>query len=186
VWGLKITDLNQGVVYGIDTPETKLDKKLNTSFHYDHIFGTVLNRFMVQSAIRMPLTVYGQGTQKRTFLNINDTLQCVELAIKYPAKPGVYKVRNQFTQVFDIMELAILTKNAASKIGIKLKIKRIDNPRVEMSKHYYKPTNKSFLKIGLSPQKLNTEFIENILIKIYEQKHLIDKKIIYPKIKWKN
>lgn len=186
VWGLKITDLNQGVVYGIDTPETKLDKKLNTSFHYDHIFGTVLNRFMVQSAIRMPLTVYGKGTQKRTFLNINDTLQCVELAIKYPAKPGIYKVRNQFTEVFDIMELAVLTKNAASKIGIKLKIKKIDNPRVEMSKHYYKPTNKSFLKIGLSPKKLNTRFIENILIKIYEQKHLIDKRIIYPKIKWKN
>lgn len=186
VWGLKVTDLNQGVVYGIDTPETKLDKKLSTSFHYDHIFGTVLNRFMVQAAINMPLTVYGYGTQKRTFLNINDTLQCVELAIKNPAKPGIYKVRNQFTETFDIMELANLTKKAAFSIGLNLRIKKLKNPRVEMPKHYYKPTNKSFLKIGLNPKKLNVDFIASNLKKICENRILIDKKIIQPKIKWKN
>ena len=141
---------------------------------------------MVQAAINMPLTVYGHGTQKRTFLNINDTLQCVELAIKNPAKPGVYKVRNQFTETFDIMELANLTKKAAFSIGLNLKIKKLKNPRVEMTKHYYKPTNKSFLKIGLNPKKLNVDFIASNLKKIYEKKILIDKKIIQPKIKWKN
>ena len=118
---------------------------------------------MVQAAINMPLTVYGHGTQKRTFLNINDTLQCVELAIKNPAKPGVYKVRNQFTETFDIMELANLTKKAAFSIGLNLKIKKLKNPRVEMTKHYYKPTNKSFLKIGLNPKKLNVDFIASNL-----------------------
>ena len=184
VWGLRATDLNQGVVYGIDTPETKLNKKLNTSFHYDHIFGTVINRFIVQAAIGKPLLVYGSGNQVRTFLNINDTLQCVELAIKNPAKKGEYKVRNQFTEIFSIKDLAILVQASARKIGLKTEIKFIKNPRNEMPKHHFKPSNKSFLKIGLKPRKINTKFIIENLNKILNSKKNIDKKIISPKIKW--
>ena len=184
VWGLRTTDLNQGIVYGIDTPETILDKRLNTSFHYDHIFGTVINRFIVQAAIEEPLLVYGKGSQVRTFLNINDTLQCVELAIKNPAEKGEYKVRNQFTEVFSIKDLALLVKASAKKIGLKTEIKFIENPRKEMPKHYYKPSNRSFLKIGLKPRKINSEFIIDNLNKILNSKKNIDKKIISPKIKW--
>ena len=184
VWKLRATDLNQGVVYGIDTPETILNRKLITSFHYDHVFGTVLNRFMVQAAVNMPLSVYGSGNQVRTFLNINDTLQCVELAIKNPAKQGEYKVRNQFTEVFSVKELALLVQKASRLIGIKTKIKYMDNPRKEMSKHYYKPTNKSFLKIGLKAMKIRTDFIVSNIEKIIRSKKNIDKRIINPKIKW--
>lgn len=186
VWGLKATDLHQGVVYGVNTIETILNKNLVTSFHYDHIFGTVLNRFMVQAVCGSPLTIYGSGNQKRTFLNINDTLKCIELAIKKPAKNGEYKVRNQFTEVFDINELAELVKVSAKELGIKVKIKKIKNPRTELSKHYYKPSNKSFLKIGLKPIYLNKEFIKETILYIQKYKANIDKKILVPKIKWKN
>ena len=184
VWNLRVTDLNQGVVYGIETKETSKDERLNTSFHYDHIFGTVLNRFLVQAAINKPLTVYGSGKQTRTFLNINDTLQCIELAIKNPAKKGEYKVRNQFTETFSVYELAKLTQSAAKKVGINLEINLIKNPRVELEKHYYNPTNKSFLKIGLKPIKLTTEYIQQNIKRILNSNVKIDKKIIDPKIKW--
>jgi UDP-sulfoquinovose synthase len=184
VWGLRATDLNQGVVYGIDTPETILDKSLNTSFHYDHIFGTVINRFMVQAAIEKPMLVYGKGNQTRTFLNINDTLQCVELAIKNPARKSEYKVRNQFTEVFTIKQLATLVRDSAKKLGLSTNIKYINNPRKELAKHYFNPSNKSFLKLGLRPRKLNTTFVQNNINKILTKKDNIDLQTISPKIKW--
>ena len=184
-WSLKATDLNQGVVYGIDTPETLISKSLNTSFHYDHIFGTVINRFLVQAAINKPLTIYGKGTQIRTFLNINDTLQCIELAIKNPAKISEYKVRNQFTEIFSINHIANLICKYAKKIGLKTKIQHLKNPRMEQPKHYYKPSNKSFLKVGLKKRKFNEEFIINNLNKIVKLKKSVDKKIIDPTITWK-
>ena len=184
VWGLRATDLNQGVVYGIDTPETVLDKSLNTSFHYDHIFGTVINRFMVQAAIEKPMLVYGKGNQTRTFLNINDTLQCVELAIKNPARKSEYKVRNQFTEVFTIKQLATLVRDSAKKLGLSTNIKYINNPRKELAKHYFNPSNKSFLKLGLRPRKLNTTFVQNNINKILTKKDNIDLQTISPKIKW--
>ena len=185
-WGLRATDLNQGVVYGIDTPETIISPFFNTSFHYDHIFGTVINRFLVQAAMEQPLTVYGKGTQIRTFLNINDTLQCIELAIKNPAKIGEYKVRNQFTETFSILDIAKLVMSAAKIIGLKSKIQYLSNPRTEMPKHYYKASNKSFLKIGLKKRILSKEFIIKNILKIIKNKKLIDKKIIKPSITWKS
>ena len=182
---MRATDLNQGVVYGIDTPETTILKSLNTSFHYDHIFGTVINRFLVQAAINKPLTIYGKGTQIRTFLNINDTLQCIELAIKNPAKISEYKVRNQFTEIFSINQIANLICASAKKIGLKPKIQYLRNPRIEQPKHFYKPSNKSFIKIGLKKRKFSEEFIIQNLYKIIKLKGLINKKIIDPTITWK-
>ena len=139
---------------------------------------------MVQAALNLPLLVYGSGNQTRTFLNINDTLQCVELAIKNPAKQGEYKVRNQFTEVFNIKELALIVQGAARLMGINTKINHIKNPRKEMSKHYYKPTNKSFLKVGLKAKKINKDFVIENIKKIIVSKKSVDKKIINPKIKW--
>ena len=154
VWGIRATDLNQGVVYGIDTPETLIDERLNTSFHYDHIFGTVINRFMVQASIGKPLLVYGKGNQTRTFLNINDTIQCVELAVKNPSKKGEYKVRNQFTEVFTIKQLALLVQKSAKEIGIKSKIQYIKNPRSEEKlKHHFNPSNQKFFKTRIKTKK---------------------------------
>ena len=184
VWGLRATDLNQGVVYGTDTVDTKRHPNLITSFHYDHLFGTVINRFIVEAAIEKPITIYGKGEQKRTFLNINDTMKCVELAIKNPPKKGEYRVRNQFTEIFSINDLASLVVNAAKKIGIKSKIEFLKNPRVEMNKHFYKPTNKSFLKIGLKPIKINDNFIIEQIKYIQKNLNNIDIGSIKPTVKW--
>src|SRR5437588_4231758 len=105
-WGLTATDLNQGVGYGLDTEETTLGRRRATRFDYDELFGTALNRFCVQAVIGHPLTVYGSGTQTRAFLNLRDTLQCVELAIDNPAAPGEFRVFNQFTEQLSVRELA--------------------------------------------------------------------------------
>ena len=122
IWGLRATDLNQGVVYGIQTDETELDDRLLTRFDYDEVFGTALNRFCVQAVIGHPLTVYGKGGQTRGYLNIVDTLQCVELAVRNPAERGEMRVFNQFTESFSILELAELVQKAGSEVGIDVEV----------------------------------------------------------------
>src|SRR5207237_297145 len=128
-WGLAATDLNQGVVYGITTDETELDPELHTSFHYDAVFGTAPNRFCAQAVAGVPLTVYGSGGQKRSFLNIRDTLECVRLAVENAAEPGEYRVFNQFTEVFSVLELAELVAAAAGKLCLDARIEHLENPR---------------------------------------------------------
>jgi len=184
VWGLRVTDLNQGVVYGIETEETKLHPKLETSFHYDEVFGTALNRFCVQAIAGMPLTVYGRGGQTRGYLNIIDTLQCVELAVLYPAQRGEFRVFNQFTELFTINQLADLVKLAGEKVGLKVNIEHIQNPRKEAEEHYYNPIHTKLIDLGLKPNYLSDVLIDSMLRKIYQNKGNIDKDTIMPKIKW--
>src|SRR5579864_1105903 len=136
VWKLAATDLHQGVVYGIETDETKLDERLETSFHYDEVFGTALNRFCVQAVAGIPLTVYGTGGQKRGFLNIRDTLRCVELAIINPAQQGEYRVFNQFTETYTVSQLADLVREQGLKLGLPVEVSHIENPRVERSEEH--------------------------------------------------
>ncbi len=102
IWGLRATDLNQGIVYGQSTKETDVDPLLATRFDYDGVFGTVLNRFCVQAVTGHPLTVYGAGGQTRGMLNIRDTLACVTLALENPADRGEFRVFNQFTESFSV------------------------------------------------------------------------------------
>src|SRR6476660_10115963 len=130
VWGLRATDLNQGVVYGIESDESAADERLITRFDYDEYFGTVLNRFCLQAVIGHPLTVYGSGGQTRGFLNIRDTLQCVELAVANPAEAGEFRVFNQFTEQFSVLELAELVRGAGEHLGYSVEIQHVDNPRV--------------------------------------------------------
>src|SRR5438552_17032363 len=118
IWGLRATDLNQGVVYGIETEETRLDDGLATRFDYDEVFGTALNRFCLQAVIGHPLTVYGRGGQTRGYLNIVDTMRCVELAALNPPAQGEYRVFNQFTEQFSIVELAELVQKAGAEYGL--------------------------------------------------------------------
>lgn len=184
-WGLRATDLNQGVVYGIETEETKIHPELLTSFHYDDVFGTALNRFCVQAVAGVPLTVYGQGGQKRGFLNIRDTLQCVQIAVDNPAKAGEFRVFNQYTEVFSVKDLAEIVKASGEKLGIKVVIANIPNPRVEQEEHYYNPKNDSLLRLGLKPRRLSEELVDSMLRKIQGARQLIDPETIPPKIKWK-
>ncbi len=184
VWGLRVTDLNQGVVYGMETDEMKLVEGLHTSFHYDDIFGTALNRFCVQAVAGLPITPYGKGGQKRGFLNIVDTLRCVELAALHPAKKGEFRVFNQFTEVFSVNELARLVKDAAEKMGIKAKIKNIKNPRKEAEEHYYNPVHKALPELGLKPHKLSEVLVESMMAKIVEHRAHINEEIVMPRVLW--
>ncbi len=162
-WGLRATDLNQGVVYGIETDETARDERLLTRFDYDEIFGTVLNRFCLQAVIGHPLTVYGAGTQTRGFLNIRDTLACVELAAANPAEAGEFRVFNQFTEQFSVLELAHLVKGAGEHLGYAVEIQHCDNPRVEKEHHYYNAVHTKLLDLGLEPTLLGEELVESMI-----------------------
>ena len=183
-WKLAATDLHQGVVYGIETDETKIDDRLATSFHYDDVFGTAINRFCVQAAIGLPITVYGKGGQCRGFLNIRDTLRCVELAIVNPATPGEYRVFNQFTETFSILHLAELVVQQARKLGLPAEIKHVQNPRVEKEEHHYNPTHTKLLNLGLTPHLLSDELLDTMMASILKYKHRIKQEIILPKVKW--
>ena len=165
IWGLRCTDLNQGFVYGISTKEIDLDyENLATSFHYDSIFGTIINRFITQMTVQKPMSVYGNGTQKRAFLNIQDTINCVQIAIDNPAKKGEFRVFNQFTDFCSLNDMADKIKEFGDKKNLKPKISHIENPRIEEEDHYYNPKNTSLISLGLNPIK----FSENEINKIYK------------------
>ncbi|HET7443651.1 MAG TPA: NAD-dependent epimerase/dehydratase family protein [Solirubrobacterales bacterium] len=183
-WGLRATDLNQGVVYGIDTDETAGDERLITRFDYDEIFGTVLNRFCLQAVIGHPLTVYGAGTQTRGFLNIRDTLACVELAVANPAERGDFRVFNQFTEQFSVIELAELVKSAAGHLGYEVEIRHYENPRVEKEEHYYNAVHTKLLDLGLEPTLLGEELVETMLHKIERYKANAIESAIDPRTRW--
>jgi UDP-sulfoquinovose synthase len=184
VWKTAATDLNQGVVYGIDTPQTEMDRELGTSFHYDHVFGTVLNRFLVQATIGRPLTVYGKGGQTRGFLDIRDTIQCVALACDNPAKPGDFRVFNQFTEQFSVMDLARKVEAAGKRAGLAVKIEHTDNPRVEAEEHYYNAKHTRLLDLGLKPHLLDDAAIDRMLSAVRAHHSLVRADIINPTIKW--
>jgi UDP-sulfoquinovose synthase len=184
VWGLRSTDLNQGVVYGIETDETARDERLCTRFDYDEWFGTVLNRFCVQAVVGHPLTVYGKGGQTRGFLNIRDTLQCVELAVANPPEAGEYRVFNQFTEQFSVGELADLVQHSAAEVGIEIEIDHIDNPRVEAEDHYYNPVHTKLLDLGLEPSYLGDELVRSMLKMIERHRDRVIDSAIDPKTRW--
>ncbi|MCB0860552.1 MAG: NAD-dependent epimerase/dehydratase family protein [Solirubrobacterales bacterium] len=184
VWGLRATDLNQGVVYGIETDETLLDPGLATRFDYDETFGTVLNRFCLQAVIGHPLTVYGAGGQTRGYLNIRDTLRCVELAALNPADRGEYRVFNQFTEHFTVAELAELVQRCAAEVGHEVSIETFPNPRVELEHHYYNPKNQKLLDLGLEPHYLGEELVRSVLKTIEQHKDRVIPRAITPKTKW--
>src|SRR4029079_11491684 len=163
IWGLRATDLNQGLVYGIETEETAFDERLATRFDYDEIFGTVLNRFCLQAVIGHPLTVYGKGGQTRGCLNIRDTLQCVELAVMNPAPQGEFRVFNQFTEQYTVAELAELVREAAEKLAHQVESQSFPNPRVELEEHSYTAVNTKLLDLGLQPHYLGEELVQSML-----------------------
>jgi len=184
IWGVAATDLNQGVVYGIETDQTAIDHELRTSFHYDHVFGTVLNRFLTQASLGSPLTVYGKGGQTRGFLNIRDTLQCVELAVLNPAKAGEFRVFNQFTEQFSIMDLAQKVKAAGQRVGMKVEIDHVPNPRIELEDHYYNAKHSKLVDLGLKPNLLTDAVLDNMLATVHANNANIRREAFNPSIKW--
>jgi UDP-sulfoquinovose synthase len=184
-WGLKITELRLGVVYGMDSPETILHHNLATSFHYDAIFGTVANRFCVQAAVGHPLTVYGNGGQKRAFLCLTDVIQGVHLALQNPPEPGNLRVFNHFSEVLTIRELAERVQGCAKKSGLHVEIEPVVNPRTEKENHYYNPECKGLRELGFSYTPLEEVVDDHLFAKILGSKDRIDLNLITQYILWR-
>jgi len=181
---LKVTDLMQGPVYGVNSSKIMKDACLQPLFTYDDIFGTVLNRFIVQGITNNPLTIYGSGSQIRGYINIKDTIKCIMLSLKNPPKAGNLEIYNQFTEQFSINELANRVITALSKIGLDTKICKIKNPRIEKEKHYYNAKNSKLKKLGLKPTLLTENSIIEIANYVKKYKKNIDKSLFQPRIKW--
>lgn len=183
---LKVTDLMQGPVYGLSTKESDLDDRLLPNFHYDDIFGTVVNRFLVQAVAGIPLTVYGKGGQIRGYLNLRDTLQCIDLAINNPAAEGELKIYNQLTETFTVNELAEKVKQAGALRGIDVAVKSIPNPRKEPEEHYYNPIYTGLMDLGLEPNFMTPEVLSKMMEHIIKHKDQISEEMIFPRIRWNN
>ena len=184
-WGLRATDLNQGVVYGSGTPETDLHSELRTRFDYDDIWGTVLNRFCAQSAVGHALTVYGEGGQTRGFLDIRDTVRCVELAALNSPDRGEFRVFNQFTEQYSISQLAERVKAARSAHGLETTITHLPNPRTEMEAHYYKAKHQRLLDLGLVPHNLDDSLIDRVIGLVEHHKRRIKPELFAPRVDWR-
>jgi len=182
IWGLRATDLNQGIVYGHETEETVLHPELTTRFDYDGVFGTVLNRFCVQAVTGHPLTVYGSGGQTRGMLNILDTLACVELALDHPADPGEFRVFNQFTESWSVLQMAEMVQ---AEFGAQAVIEHTPDPRVEKEEHYYRAAHTKLLDLGLMPHLLDSKVIRSILDAADRFKSRVDPAAILPTVEWR-
>ena len=185
VWGLRATDLNQGIVYGTVTDEVALDETFVNRFDYDEIFGTVLNRFCVQAAIGHPLTVYGKGGQTRGFLDIRDTVRCIEIACLNPAARGECRVFNQFTEQFSVLEIAQMVKIAAKKLGVEVQVDHLPDPRVEAEEHYYNAKHSKLLDLGLEPHFLSHSLLDSLMNIALKYRDRIDTSLIQPRVNWR-
>jgi UDP-sulfoquinovose synthase len=185
IWGLRATDLNQGVVYGTVTEQAERDARLINRFDYEDVFGTALNRFCVQAAIGHPLTVYGKGGQTRGFLDIRDTVRCIELAVENPAERGEFRVFNQFTEQFSVGQLAEMVVDAAGKLGIEARIETLPNPRVEKEEHYYNAKHTGLLDLGLEPHYLGDSLLDSLLNIAVEYRDRVDTDHVMPSVDWR-
>ena len=184
-WGLRATDLNQGVVYGTTTDEVGLDEALINRFDYDEVFGTVLNRFCVEAAVGHPLTVYGKGGQTRGYIDIRDTVRCIELACLTPAAPGEFRVFNQFTEQFSVLELAGLVQEAGRHLGFDVNIQHLPDPRVEKEEHYYNAKHSKLLDLGLEPHFLSESLLDSLMNIAIKYRDRVDTSLFMPRVDWR-
>jgi UDP-sulfoquinovose synthase len=185
VWGLRATDLNQGIVYGTVTDDVARDEVLVNRFDYDEIFGTVLNRFCVQAAVGHPLTVYGKGGQTRGFLDIRDTVRCIEIACLNPAARGEFRVFNQFTEQFSVLEIAQMVKAAAKELGVSVHINHLPDPRVEAEEHYYNAKHSKLLDLGLEPHFLSHSLLDSLMNIAMKYRDRVDESLMRPRVNWR-
>jgi UDP-sulfoquinovose synthase len=183
-WDIRVTDLMQGPVYGLFTVENTEHEELLPFFNYDELFGTVLNRFVVQAVAGYPLTVYGKGEQTRGYLNIKDTLNCVRLSLENSANGGELRIFNQFTETFTVNQLAEHVQRVGTGLGMNVEIKPVKNPRKEAEEHYYNPKHTGLLELGLQPHYLTDEVLAEMMEAVLRHKDLIQHGHIYRQVKW--
>jgi UDP-sulfoquinovose synthase len=186
IWGLRATDLNQGIVYGTVTDEVGLDEALINRLDYDEVFGTVLNRFCVQAAIGHPLTVYGKGGQTRGYLDIRDTVRCVEIACLKPAARGECRVFNQFTEQFSVLEVARMVQTAGKKLGLTVEIDHLPDPRVESEEHYYNAKHSKLIDLGLQPHLLSDSLLDSLINIAVRYADRIEPALFLPQVNWRS
>lgn len=153
LWGLRSTDVMQGIVFGTRIDEMQGDERLATRFDVDQCFGTVVNRFCAQAVLGHPLTPFGAGHQRRGFLPLRDSIDCLTLAIEHPAARGEYRVFNQFDEVYSVTELALRVQQVACSLGLRVDIRPLENPRVEKEEHYYQPDHQKLFDLGYRPAR---------------------------------
>ena len=183
-FGLRVTDLMQGPVYGLSTDESNLDELLLPNFHYDDIFGTVVNRFLVQAVAGVPLTVYGTGGQVRGYLNLRDTMQCIQLALRSRADSGELRVMNQFTETFSVNDLADRVQRVGSELGLAVEVQNVPNPRKEAEDHYYNPAHSALLDLGLEPTYMTDEVLAAMMRQVIAYEDQIARDRIPPRVRW--
>ena len=183
---IRVTDLMQGPVYGLETEQTILDDQLLPNFHYDDIFGTLINRFIVQAISNTPLTVYGEGGQTRGYLNLKDTLQCIDLALNTPPAEGELRILNQFTELFSVNQIAEKIQVVGKQLGLDVKVQNINNPRIELENHYYNAKHHGLLDLGLQPHLLTDDALATMMNKIIQYQEKIDTTKILPRVCWNN
>ena len=185
IWGIRATDLNQGIVYGFETDETAQDARLATRFDYDQIYGTALNRFCIQAAVGYPLSVYGSGQQTRGYINLRDTMRCIELAIASPPQAGEYRVFNQITEQFSLIELAEMVVKQSNRFGLEARLEYLPNPRLESEQHYYNATHTRLTELGLQPHLLNEDVLESLIRCAIDCRERVDRNLILPTVNWR-
>jgi UDP-sulfoquinovose synthase len=182
VWGLRATDLNQGIVYGQQTDETARDDRLATRFDYDAVFGTVLNRFVILAALGRPLTVYGDGGQTRGLIDIRDTVECIRLAAEHPAERGEFRVFNQMTEAMSVLDIAKLVADLHPNV---VPVEHLANPRVEAESHYYKVAHTGLVSLGLQPHLLSDTLLTSLYQIADRYKHRADLAALRPSVNWR-
>jgi UDP-sulfoquinovose synthase len=185
-WGLRVTDLMQGPVYGVETDENTEREDLYPFLNYDELFGTVFNRFIVQAVAGYPLTVYGKGGQTRGYLDIRDTLQCIRLAIDNPANKGELRIFNQFVETFSVNQIADLVQKSGARLGLKVEVKSLPNPRKELEDHYYNPAHTGLLELGLHPHHMSDQTLDRMMQLVMRYRDSIAPERIFRGVKWKS
>ncbi len=186
LWGMRSTDIMQGVVYGTYIDEMGDDERLRTRFDFDQCFGTAINRFCAQAVIGLPLTPYGKGTQKRGFLALRDSMQCLGLAVENPPKAGECRVFNQFEEVYNVTELAERVQGVASGYGLDVAINPMENPRMESESHHYNPDHQHLLDLGYEPTRDMETELKQVFQDLIAHKDRIEarKEAQFPDIRW--
>jgi UDP-sulfoquinovose synthase len=189
-WWLRSYDVMQGVIYGVHTEQVAADPRLRTRFDVDEWFGTVINRFVAQAVVGIPLTIYGSGGQTRGFLALRDAMQCMTRLILSPPEPGQYDVVNQISGVYRVRELAeTVARIAADEFGLEVEIQRLENPRVEADEHPYEVVYEKLpQQLGFEPQVTLEEEVYQML-KLLIQPSIRSRieairQVILPKTRW--
>ena len=186
LWGLRSTDIMQGVVFGTRIDEMKDDERLLTRFDFDQCFGTAINRYCAQAVIGLPLTPYGRGHQLRGFLPLRDSMQCLGLALENPPKSGEYRVFNQFEEVYELSQLASRVSEVARRLGLQVEVRNVENPRIEMEEHYYRPDHQHLLDLGYQPTHDMERELEIMLADLVKYRSRIEARAhaLMPDIHW--